>query len=75
MSSDMTNPTYLQFNPAQQQMVSCCGLDMGINPPDMGLRRTISASVSIPETFIDSSCFNVMSYALYFCPFIAFGKA
>ncbi|PQP92075.1 transcription factor bHLH63 isoform X1 [Prunus yedoensis var. nudiflora] len=30
MSSDMTNSAYVQFNPAQQ-MVSSCGLDMGIN--------------------------------------------
>ncbi|KAJ4838311.1 hypothetical protein Tsubulata_040965 [Turnera subulata] len=56
MSSDMTNPAYLQLNSVQQQLVSCCGLDMGINPPDMGIRRTISAP--IPETFLDSSCFT-----------------
>nr|ABK94722.1 unknown [Populus trichocarpa] len=31
---------------------------MGINPPDMGLRRTTSTPVSIPETFLDSSCFT-----------------
>ena len=60
MSSDMTNPAYLQFNPAQQQLVACCGLDMGIDPPDMALKRTTSAPVSIPETFLDSSCFTVM---------------
>ncbi|KAJ6310679.1 hypothetical protein OIU76_015408 [Salix suchowensis] len=58
MSSDMTNPAYLQFNPAQQQLVACCGLDMGIDPPDMALKRTTSAPVSIPETFLDSSCFT-----------------
>ncbi|EEF49415.1 conserved hypothetical protein [Ricinus communis] len=66
LSSDMTNPAYLQFNPVQQQqqqqqqqqLVTCCGLDMGINNPDMGIRRTISAPVSIPESYIDSSCFN-----------------
>ncbi|KAJ7967312.1 transcription factor bHLH63-like [Quillaja saponaria] len=57
MSSNMTNPAYLHFDPAQQ-MVSCCGLDMGINLPDMGLRRTTSAPVSIPETFLDAACFN-----------------
>lgn len=60
MSSEMTNPAaYLhQFNSLQQQVVSCSGLDLGIiNPSDMGLRRTISAPVSVPETFIDSSCF------------------
>ncbi|KAB5541446.1 hypothetical protein DKX38_014420 [Salix brachista] len=58
MSSDMTNPAYLQFNPAQQQLVACCGLDMGIDPPDMALKRTTSAPVSIPETFLDPSCFT-----------------
>ncbi|XP_059653798.1 transcription factor bHLH63-like isoform X2 [Cornus florida] len=57
VSSEMANPAYLQFNPSQQ-VVSSSGLEMGINPPDMALRRTISAPVSIPETFIDSSCFN-----------------
>ncbi|GLU02897.1 hypothetical protein SLE2022_201300 [Rubroshorea leprosula] len=59
MSSEMTNPTYLQFNLAQQA-VSCCGLDMGTISTDMGLRRTISAPVSVPEAFIDSSCIPVM---------------
>ncbi|KAJ9189724.1 hypothetical protein P3X46_000981 [Hevea brasiliensis] len=62
MSSDMTNRAYLQFNQVQQQqqqqLVTCCGLDVGINPPDMGLRRTISSPRSIPEMFLDSSCFT-----------------
>lgn len=67
VSSDMTNPAYLQLNlmqqqQQQQQLVTCCGLEMGINPPDMGLRRTISAPISIPEIFIESSCFTVKSY-------------
>ncbi|KAF2299649.1 hypothetical protein GH714_002197 [Hevea brasiliensis] len=66
MSSDMTNHAYLQFNQVQQQqqqqLVTCCGLDVGINPPDMGLRRTISSPRSIPEMFLDSSCFTVKSY-------------
>ncbi|KAF7810881.1 transcription factor bHLH63-like [Senna tora] len=52
------NPAYLQFDSAQHA-ASCCGLDMGLNPPDMGLRRTISAPVSMPpETFLDTSCFT-----------------
>ncbi|XP_004500808.1 transcription factor bHLH63 [Cicer arietinum] len=51
------NP-YVQFN-SPQQFVSYGGLDnTGMNPSDMGLRRTISAPVSLPETFIDSSCFS-----------------
>ncbi|GAV58270.1 HLH domain-containing protein [Cephalotus follicularis] len=54
--SAITDSAYLQFNPANQ-VVSCCGLDMSINPPDMGLRRTVSVPVSIPETIMDSSCF------------------
>ncbi|XP_062177020.1 transcription factor bHLH63-like [Alnus glutinosa] len=56
MSSEMTNPAYLQFNPVQQ-VVACCGLDMGMNTPDMALRRTISTPASIPETYLDTSCF------------------
>ncbi|KAF5448828.1 hypothetical protein F2P56_029327 [Juglans regia] len=57
-SSEMTNPAYLQFNPVQQ-MVACCGLEMGVNTPDlMALRRTISAPVSLPETYFDTPCFT-----------------
>lgn len=65
MSSEMTHPAaYLhQFNSLQQEAVSCSGLDLGIiNPSEMGLRRTISAPVSAPETFIDSSCYPVNSF-------------
>ncbi|KAJ8767138.1 hypothetical protein K2173_013535 [Erythroxylum novogranatense] len=50
MSSDMTNASYLEVNPVQQHMVTC-GLDIG-------LRRTITAPVSVQETFLDSSCFT-----------------
>ncbi|XP_027356050.1 transcription factor bHLH63-like [Abrus precatorius] len=57
MSFDITNSSYLQFN-SPQQIVSYGGLDMGINSSDIGLRRTISAPVSMPETFLDDSCFN-----------------
>ncbi|CAK8576538.1 unnamed protein product [Lathyrus sativus] len=60
MQSDMTNPTYLQFNSAQQ-VSSCGGLinNMGIIPPEIGLRRNINipAASSLPEIF-DSSCFT-----------------
>ncbi|XP_031267786.1 transcription factor bHLH49-like [Pistacia vera] len=62
MSSDMNNPAYLQSNPVQQQVVSCSGSEMGINPSDMGLRRTISAS---PETFLDSSCFTLQPSSIW----------
>ncbi|XVE49042.1 hypothetical protein DITRI_Ditri01bG0050300 [Diplodiscus trichospermus] len=60
MTSEMANPPYLQFNPVQQ-VVSCGGVEMGmgINTPDIALRRTISAPVSIPDaSFLDSSCFT-----------------
>lgn len=62
-SSEMTNPAYLQFNPVQQ-VVACCGLDMGMNAPDMALRRTISTPASIPETYLDTSCFTVIASSL-----------
>lgn len=59
MAPEMANPPYLQFNPIQQ-VVPCCGMEMGINSPDMTLRRTISAPVSIPDaSFLDSSCLTM----------------
>ncbi|KAG6572048.1 Transcription factor basic helix-loop-helix 63, partial [Cucurbita argyrosperma subsp. sororia] len=51
MSSEMTDPSsYLQFNPNNQQVVSCSGLEIGINTSDIALGR------SFPENFVDSSC-------------------
>jgi len=59
MSTELnSNNPYLQFN-SPQQFVPYGGLDAGMNPSDMGLRRSISAPVTIPQTFIDSSCFSV----------------
>ncbi|KAI3774790.1 hypothetical protein L1987_49352 [Smallanthus sonchifolius] len=51
------NSVYYQLN-SMDQVVSYCGLDMGINSAETGLRRSISAPISGPETFMDSSCFN-----------------
>ncbi|XP_024966659.1 transcription factor bHLH63-like isoform X2 [Cynara cardunculus var. scolymus] len=48
-SSEMANSTYLQLNSL---------LEMGTNPIDMVL-RSIGSPVSIPETFVVSSCFNI----------------
>jgi hypothetical protein len=39
-------------------------LDMGMNTPDMALRRTISTPASIPETYLDTSCFAVIASTL-----------
>lgn len=61
MQQDMTNPSYLQFNSAQQ-LVSCYGgliNNMGLITQDIGLRRNINPPVSMPEMFLDSSCFTV----------------
>jgi hypothetical protein len=64
ISSELnSNNPYLQFNPPQQ-FVPYGGLDTGMNATDIGLRRSISAPISIPETFIDSSCFSVGSISL-----------
>lgn len=62
MQSDMTNhPAYLQFNSAQQLVSYCGGLvnNTEIIPTDMGVRRNMNVPVSMPETFLDSSCFTV----------------
>ncbi|GFZ14446.1 basic helix-loop-helix (bHLH) DNA-binding superfamily protein [Actinidia rufa] len=56
VSSEITNPAYLQFNPLQ--LVSCSGLEIGISPPDTAIRRTSSAPIPVPEMFLDSSCFD-----------------
>lgn len=53
----ITNASYLQYN-SVQQMDPVCGSEVAFNPIDGGLCRTISAPVSLPETFIDPSCFN-----------------
>ncbi|KAK6136569.1 hypothetical protein DH2020_029683 [Rehmannia glutinosa] len=56
-SSDMVNHASLQFNTLGQG-VSGSSLEMTVNPMDVTLRRTISAPVTIPQTFLDSSSLN-----------------
>ncbi|ESW03821.1 hypothetical protein PHAVU_011G044800 [Phaseolus vulgaris] len=64
MASDMrmcNNPSYLQLNPTQPHGSCCGGLinNVGISPPNMGLRRNISTThVPLSEAFLDSSCFT-----------------
>ncbi|RWR82407.1 transcription factor bHLH63-like protein [Cinnamomum micranthum f. kanehirae] len=53
VSQELTNPVLLQFNPMHQG-VTCSGMDMAINPSDITLRRTTSAPLSLPDTFVDS---------------------
>ncbi|KAI3809785.1 hypothetical protein L1987_19385 [Smallanthus sonchifolius] len=50
-SSEVANSTYFQVNSL---------LEMGNSPIDTMLRRSIGGPVSIPETFVVSSCFNQM---------------
>lgn len=64
MSAEISNSGYVQFNPAV--VSSCGGLEMGMNSQDMGLRRTISAPVSLPpETFLDTSGYSVIISSTY----------
>ncbi|CAH1425908.1 unnamed protein product [Lactuca virosa] len=56
-SSEMATSTYFQLN-SMEQLVSYCGLDMDINSTEMAIRRSLTAPIPIPETFMDSSCFN-----------------
>ncbi|XWS33775.1 hypothetical protein CRYUN_Cryun22dG0112500 [Craigia yunnanensis] len=51
----MANLTCLQFNPSQKEAVSCM-LDETMNPPQTETEGTASASISIPEQAISSSC-------------------
>uniref|UniRef100_A0A803LP71 BHLH domain-containing protein n=1 Tax=Chenopodium quinoa TaxID=63459 RepID=A0A803LP71_CHEQI len=63
VSPDLTNPSYLQYNPVEQ-MDPICGSTVVGNPIDLGLRRSISAPVPVPETFLDTSCFNQIPNSL-----------
>ncbi|KNA08642.1 hypothetical protein SOVF_160820 [Spinacia oleracea] len=63
VSPDLNNPSYLQYNPIEQ-MDPVCGSTVAVNPIDLGLKRSISAPVSIPETFFDTSCFNQIPNSL-----------
>ncbi|XP_031126412.1 transcription factor bHLH63-like isoform X1 [Ipomoea triloba] len=40
------------------QLVASSGLEMGISPSDMALRRTINSHVSVPKTLLNSSGIN-----------------
>ncbi|KAF5177104.1 Transcription factor bhlh [Thalictrum thalictroides] len=58
MLSEVLNPACYQLN-AVQQVLSCGGLNMDINLTEMPLERTTSTTpVSMPEEFLDSSCFS-----------------
>ncbi|CAA3003508.1 transcription factor HBI1-like isoform X1 [Olea europaea subsp. europaea] len=57
VSFDVINPSHIQFN-SLQQGVSCYGLEMDVNPPDIMLRRTISSPVLMPEILLESSYLN-----------------
>ncbi|KAF9610901.1 hypothetical protein IFM89_025489 [Coptis chinensis] len=56
MLAEVINPTYHQFNQVQQ-VLSCGGSGLEINHTQMSLGRTTSAPVSVPEEYLDSSCF------------------
>ncbi|KAL0384082.1 UNVERIFIED_CONTAM: Transcription factor [Sesamum radiatum] len=60
-SAEMVNPSHLQFNSLGHEL-SGSGLEMCVNPLDVTLRRTISAPVSIQDTFLDSSSLNQIQH-------------
>ncbi|KAK8549262.1 hypothetical protein V6N13_008939 [Hibiscus sabdariffa] len=55
MPSELANhPSYLHFNPIQQ-VVSDCGVEIGINSSDMALRRTIISTPCQSRTHYSST--------------------
>ncbi|XP_071691802.1 transcription factor bHLH63 [Rutidosis leptorrhynchoides] len=58
-SSETANSAYFQLN-SLDQLASYCGVDTGINQAEMTLRSisSVPIPIPIPETFMDSSCFN-----------------
>ena len=58
-SPAMANLTCLQFNPLQKEAVSCM-LDATMHPPETATEGIASASISIPEQALSSSCITVI---------------
>lgn len=67
VSPDLTHPSYLQYNPIEQ-MDPVSVSTVAVNPIDLGLKRSISAPVSIPENFLDTSYFNQIPNFLQWDP-------
>ncbi|KAL2926635.1 Transcription factor bHLH63 [Bienertia sinuspersici] len=63
VSPDITNSSYLQYNTIEQ-IDQACGSAVAVNPIDLGLKRSISAPVSVPETFLDATCFDQIPNSL-----------
>ncbi|KAI4376056.1 hypothetical protein MLD38_013852 [Melastoma candidum] len=57
--SELTNQGYLHFNPGNQ-VVSCVGIELGVNNPDQGLWSTISAPLPVTEKFLEAPSFAQM---------------
>ncbi|KAI4367679.1 hypothetical protein MLD38_023387 [Melastoma candidum] len=58
-TSELTNQGYIHFNPGNQ-VVSCLGMELGVNNPDQGLWRTISAPLPATEKFLEAPSFAQM---------------
>ncbi|XP_074285770.1 uncharacterized protein LOC141611194 [Silene latifolia] len=66
VSPDLTNPNYPQYN-SIQQINPACGSEI-LNSIDMGIRRSVSTPISMPETFFDTSSFNQITNSLQWEP-------
>ncbi|GAB2291268.1 hypothetical protein Dimus_025526 [Dionaea muscipula] len=60
VTPDIVNRSHLdlQYNPVPAPLGPVCSSDIGVNPVNINLRRSINAPLSVPETFPDLSGFN-----------------
>nr|AKN09644.1 basic helix-loop-helix transcription factor [Salvia miltiorrhiza] len=63
-STGMIDHCHLQFN-TPVQGVAGSGLEMAVDPMDATLRRTISAPVTVPQTFLDPSSLNQIQHVTW----------
>lgn len=60
IAPSIINQSYLQYNhpTVQQAMAPVCSSELGGNPMGLNIRQPNGATLSLPETFADSSSFN-----------------
>ncbi|KAL9248485.1 Transcription factor bHLH63-like protein [Drosera capensis] len=60
IAPNIINQSYIQYNhpTVQPGMAPACSSELGGNPMGLNLRQSSGATLSLPETFADSSSFN-----------------
>ncbi|GAB2267312.1 hypothetical protein Dimus_002297 [Dionaea muscipula] len=76
VSPDLVNQSYhLQFNPVQQMGRACSSDVIRGHQTDTSLQQSISAHLSIPESFPDSSGFSVITPSSHLLEILSFSSS